>query len=278
MKSLEELAARLRAQRVQAGLTGQQLAAANDWAQSKVSRIERGQQMPSGEDIRRWAATCQASDSGIVELQTLREQARIERGSFKDRMSEGQANVQHDYTELVRESTLVRNVETVWVPGLLQIPDYMRRVFREMITLHGPRDDVEAAIAERVKRQQYLYDADKRFEFLLVENVLHNPLPGAAVMRAQFDRFQTAMGMGNVRFGIIPQSIPLEITPQNKIEVYVTDEGPQVVCELARGEHWYEEPEDAVFYERWIDLLWEEALEGEQARELISKAARDLGE
>ncbi len=46
----EGLGTRLRALRVQAGLSGKDLADANGWAQSKVSRIENGKQMASTEE------------------------------------------------------------------------------------------------------------------------------------------------------------------------------------------------------------------------------------
>lgn len=177
------IATGLHAPRVQAGLSGKQLADANGWAQSKVSRIENGQQMPSAEDIQAWGRTCNAGEEAVRELLRKREEARVAHATFRGRMRRGQARVQKSYNDLVRASHLIRHCETVYVPGLLQVPDYARRVLTEMVALHDLEiDDVDAAVEERLQRQQMLYDPDKRFEFLLAEPVLRWLLCPPAVM------------------------------------------------------------------------------------------------
>jgi hypothetical protein len=94
-------------------------------------------------------------------------------------------------------------------------------VFAEMVQLHGlDVKDVDAAVATRMQRQQFLYDTTKRFNFLLAEPVLRWLLPPADVMRGQLDRLQTVVGLPNVRFGIIPLGVPLPITPQNSFQTY----------------------------------------------------------
>ena len=274
----EKLGARLHAMRVQADLSGKEVAAAlgTRW-QSKVSRIESGEQLPSDDDIRRWGASCHASDADIVDLQTMREQARIWWGSFKDRMTDGQVPVQQDYNRLVQQSALIRHLETIWVPGLLQVPGYARRVFTEMQVLHGAANDVEASVATRIERQQFLYDPSKRFEFLLDEGVLRHPLPGPAIMREQLDRLQTMIGLERIRFGIIPQNVAPSTTPQNSVQIYAGEE-IYAVEETFSGEKWAETAADAAFLQRVIDLQWEDAVEGERARELIIRAVQALSQ
>ena len=282
MESLEEwlsqpdgVATRLRALRVQAGLTGQALAAANNWAQSKVSRIERGQQMPSPADIEAWCETCGANEATAAELVSRREEARVWQATFKTQMSQGQAKEQERHTNLAAKSTLIRYFETAFVPGFLQIPEYMRRIFDEMIPLHELEiDDVDAAIAERQERQKMLYDTTKRFEFLIAEPVLRWLLPEPAVMRAQLDRLQSVIGLGHVRFGIIPMGVKLTTTPQNSMQIY-SGENLIATTETFVKETYFEGAE-ATAYNRAFDLLWEDAIEGEQARELIIRAVRDL--
>lgn len=272
---LETLGARLRALRVQTGLRGADIAAVVGGQQAKVSRIETGKQLPSDADIRAWATACGAGDADTLELLALREQARIWRETFRQEMSGGQAAVQKSYTDQVRDSSLIRHLETVWVPGLLQVPGYARRVLAEMITLHDlDIDDVDAAVAERMARQQYLYDPAKRFEFLITEPVLRFLLPEPAVMRAQLDRLQTMIGLDRIRFGIIPMGVQLATTPQNSVQVYVEDE-PRAVVETYFGEHWCDAAETAA-YQRVIDLQWKDAVEGERARELIIRAVQSL--
>jgi transcriptional regulator with XRE-family HTH domain len=284
LESLEEwltqpegLAARLRALRVQAGLSGKALADANSWAQSKVSRIETGQQLPSPEDIRAWARTCAADDEIVRELLGQVQEARIAHATFRGRMRRGQAQVQKSYSDLAAGASLIRHFETVYVPGPLQIPAYARRVLTEMIPLHGLEiDDVDAAVHERMARAQMLYEPSKRWEFLLAEPVLRWLLPGPAVMRAQLDRLQSVIGLERIRFGIVPMGVELATTPQNTVEVYVGSE-TVAVAETYIGETWHRDDEAAA-YNRAIDRQWEDAVEGDAARQLIAAAIAQLRE
>jgi transcriptional regulator with XRE-family HTH domain len=271
----EGVATRLRDLRARAGLSGKDLAEARGWAQSKVSRIENGKQMASVADIEAWADTCDASPDKLKELLRLQEEARVAHAAFRDRMKHGQQQVQESYNRLVRESFLIRHFETVYMPGLLQVPGYIRRVLTEMIDLHDLEiDDVDAAVASRLQRQQMLYDPGKRFEFLLAEPVLRWLLCPPSVMRAQLDRLQTVIGLERIRFGIIPMGVELATTPQNSVQIYVGDE-PVAAVETLVGETFHR-GDEAEAYGRALDRLWDEAFTGEQARELIIAATQAL--
>lgn len=284
MESLEErltqpdgLATRLRALRAQAGLSGKDLADANDWAQSKVSRIENGQQMPSADDIAAWARACGAGQDVVDDLLARRDDARVWRATFRSRMRRGQAEVQESYNELVRNAALVRHFETVYVPGLLQVPGYARRVLAEMIPLHNLTvDDLDEAVAKRMQRQQMIYDPAKRFEFLLAEPVLRWLICPPAVMRGQLDRLMTVIGLERVRFGILPMGTELATTPQNSFQIYAGKETVAIV-ETFIGETIHD-GDQADAYGRALDAMWQEAVEGDRARELILQAAADLPE
>lgn len=272
---LEQLGGRLRALRAQAAMTGKALADVTGWDQSKVSRIERGQILPSIPDVETWVRATGADASAAQELVRLREEARIWRSTFKARMSQGQTAVQKDYNQIVAESLLIRHLETAYVPGLLQTRAYAHRVLSEQVTLQNLAvDDVDKAVETRMQRQMYLYDPDKHFEFLLVEPVLRYLLPTPAVMREQLDRLQSVIGLERIRFGIIPMGVQLKTTPQNTIQVYVGPDQVRSVVETFAGEDW--EPDHVEANQRAIDLMWEDAVEGERARELIIRAARDL--
>ncbi|MCO1595506.1 DUF5753 domain-containing protein [Micromonospora sp. RHAY321] len=88
----------------------------------------------------------------------------------------------------------------LYVPGLLQTPDYARRILTEMVELHNlDIADVDAAVSTRMQRQHLLYDAGKRFEFLLAEPVLRWLLASPDVMAGQLDRLQTVVGVTSGR-------------------------------------------------------------------------------
>lgn len=268
------LADRLRALRMQAGLSGKELAEVLGWPPSKVSRLENGRQMPVHADIETWVRGCHATDDAADDLKRLVGEAQTVHRDWRRRMRRGQRAVQASYNQLVQDSTLIRYFETVYVPGFLQTVEYARRVLGEMVELHGlDVEDVDAAVATRMQRQQLLYDGTKRFEFLLAEPALRWILCPPEAMRGQLDRLQTVVGVPNVRFGILPLAAPapLATTPQNSFQVY----DDVVIVETFIGEAMYRDAEAAA-YNRVMDRLWDEAVTGEEARRLIVKASNDL--
>lgn len=268
------LAARLRDTRKQAGLSGKALASAAGWAPSKVSRIENGIQVPSDADVDEWVRLCSADADTARDLVALLRGVQNARHDWRRRLRRGQSGVQADYNRLVAESGFIAHFETVYVPGLLQTADYIRRVLSEIVGLHRlDINDVENAVAVRMERQRFLYDQGKRFEFLLAEPVLRWMLCPPGQMRAQLDRLHTVIGMSNVRFGILPLGVRLETTPQNSFQIY----GNLAIVETFVGETVHTD-EEAVEYVKMLELLWAEAAEGDEARRLVMEAARCLPE
>lgn len=266
------LANRLRDLRVAAGLSGKELAEGLGWPPSKVSRLERGRQLPSVTDVEAWGRACRADDDATAPLLDQVGEARTIRMQFRRRMARGQARVQATYSDLVARSTVVRHFETVYVPGLLQIAEYARRVLGEMVDLHGlPIDDVDAAVAERMQRQHLLYDTSLRFEFLLAEPVLRWGLVPGDVMRNQLDRLLSVHAMPHVRLGVIPLGVELATAPQNSFQLY----DDTAIVETFVGETVHGAVESAA-YARAMDRLWAEAATGDAARRLVLAAAGEL--
>lgn len=280
MKPIEEwltqpdgLAVRLRALRMQADLSGKDLAAKTGWATSKVSRLENGRQLPSRDDIRAWARICGADTAVTDELLELLSEAHGVHLDWRRRLRAGQQRTQATYTQLVEQAEFVRQFNTIYVPSLLQTPEYVRRILTESAAMHGaPTDDLDAAVTERLSRQQYLYVSGKRFEFILTESVLRLLLVPPEAMRSQLDRLHTAIGLPNVRFGIIPFGVVLPVTPQNSFQIY----GDVTVVETFVGEA-QNTPEQEARYTEVMNALWDEAVEGDAARRLITQAAETLG-
>lgn len=264
------LASRMRAMRDAAGLSGKDIADRLGWAQSKVSRVESGQQKPSTEDVQAWAAACGGDGDELVQLLDEVNEAHQD---WRQRMRRGQARVQADYTQLIAEATHIVYVDTVYVPGPLQTADYTRRVLTEMIGLHDlVIDDVDAAVLQRQEQQRMLYDASKRFEFLVGEPVLRYLLVPPAAMRAQLDRLQTVIGLPNVRFGVVPMGVELAVTPQHGFQMY----DDVVMLETFQGERRHVDDEVKPFL--WaLEGLWREAVTDDSARHLITEAAAALG-
>ena len=264
----EGLATRIRTLRERAGLSGKEFAGRLGWDPTRLSKLERGNQMPTAADVRVIAEALDQLDL-LDELLALRDDAR----TFAQRMRDGQESVQRSYTDMVRDASVIRYFEVAYMPGFVQIEPYMRRVLEEQRDLHGVIDDVDKAMAQRRDRWEILHnDASKRFEFLLTEAVLRWRLCPPGVMARQLDRLMTVEAMDNVRLGVVPFDAVLPTTPQSKFELY----DDVVAVEVAHGDEVYDDADVVAFYKRLMDRLWDEAVEGDEARQLIVSAAQSL--
>ncbi|MFY1686572.1 helix-turn-helix domain-containing protein [Plantactinospora sp. WMMB782] len=266
------LAGRLRGSRNRVKLNGKEFAERAQWQPSKVSRLETGKHVPTAEDIDTYVRLCGLNETGAAELHALLDEVLTAQMTWNQRLKSGQVAVQQDYNQLVAESDRICHFETMWVPGLLQTPEYARQTFAGIAALHGTSaDEVEAAVSARMERQRYLYDTSKTFEFLLAEPVLRWLLCPPDVMRGQLDRLQTVVGLPNVRFGVLPLGVQLRTAPQNAFQIY----GDLAVVETFVTEDFHRD-EKARKYEEILAMLWEEAAVGEDARPLIVAAADSL--
>jgi len=274
MESIEELsthtvalAARLRALREATNMTGKQLASRLGWYPSKISRLERGHTVPSAEDLAQWATACDAAPAEWHVLEKLRAELELSTAAHRDwrrRLRSGHAAVQTDYDQRIAATTIMSSLETVFIPGMLQTPAYARCVIEEMHQLHETTGDVDAAVAARMHRQRWLYDQTKRFGFLLAEPVLLWGVCPREVMLAQIDRLTTAATLPHVRLGVLPLGRRLTLSPQHGFTLYDST----AVVETFTSELVYR-GDDAESYARILALLWESALEGEDALRLL---------
>jgi transcriptional regulator with XRE-family HTH domain len=266
------LATRLQELRKQACLTGVSMGRALTWTQSKISEIETGKQMPSADDVAAWAGSCGAGTAAPELLELLAEAQALHR-DWKQQTRLGQVAIQRNYDDLARQATVIRNAELTVVPGLLQTPEYARARIAENVRLHHSNEqEIAAATAERIRRQEVLYDTTKRFEFVITEAVLRFLLCPPPVMIAQLDRLLgLTAGMAHVSFGVIPFGVELPITPQNTFILF--DDLAVVETHLGRTMH---HSEEAASYAEAMDNLRAEAWTEDQARHLIIRATDDL--
>lgn len=267
------LATRLRGLRTQAGLSVREASRQLGWPPSRLSRIETAQQMATASDLDAIAALTAPDDPGVaLQLREKLDETVYRQTVFGQRVSDGHVDLQLDYNELVRTSQRVVFFEVAYIPGLAQTPDYMRRVLAESIGRHHGRNDIEEAVATRLRRTEYLYDTERQFEFLMTEAVIRFLLPeSTAVMRDQLDRLVSLSRLPNVRLGIIPFGRHLPVTPQRGFQIY-GDMG--AVEDFLK--HEYLHGDDVASLETVLTGLWSEALEGDDARRLIIDAQAAL--
>lgn len=265
---------RLRRLREDADLSGKDLAARLSWPASKVSRLENGKQTASAQDVRDWAeavsATPEVRDELVEDLRSL----RVEYATWRRQLRSGFAPRQRASVVLAQATIVCRSATTSIVPGLLQTADYARHVFTSNAGYHGGPRDIEEAVRARMRRQEVLYDPEKRFRFLISEAALRARLCPLPVLRAQLDRLAMISGLDTVRLAVHPSDAPVPITNLHGFSIY---DDSLVLVETFNAELAIRDREDIALYERLFEAFWEAALRGPDAFEFIAALARELG-
>lgn len=109
------------------------------------------------------------------------------------------------WLEVEQNATSIVTYEPLLVPGLFQIPDYAREVFKES----GRQiDDIEQRVQARTERQGVLAaEHDLVIVAIIDEGVLERPVGGREIMHAQMLRLLELAGQPNIEIQIVPTSI-----------------------------------------------------------------------
>lgn len=267
------LAPRLRELREAADLTGVTLAGMLGWPQSKVSKLETGKQVPTVEEVTAWVRVCRGSEDTVRELQSAIEEAEELRRDWRLQARRGQVGIQHNYDQLARNASVIRNFENLWVPGLLQTAGYAQYRALEGVDLHEARaDEVPATVAARMDRKSVLYETGRRFEFIVLEEVLHRLVCPPDVMVSQLAHLDMfASGLPGVTLGVIPLAKVLKRSPAHSFVIY----DDVAIVENVVEEITYRR-ENAAKIARVMDDLAAEAVFGEPAQALIARAKEEV--
>ena len=275
----QRLGGQLRELRLAAGLSGRAFAAAAGCQASKVSQIEKAVRPATSADVRLWCRVCGASPQQTEEL--LTEQAAVARLwiAFRDLgrrtgLNATQKMLSGDMWERVR---LFRAYQTKVVPGLLQTAPYMTAIMTGVRRERGVEvDDITEAVAERIGRQGYLLQRDRRFVFVIEEPVLRFRPYGIGVQRDQLMHLLDVMRLPSVSFGIIPMSADRRgHRPRESFDITDSD---LVTIELLSGFLSLTHPDETGAYVTAWEQLFSLAVQGRAARTLIKDALAALDE
>jgi transcriptional regulator with XRE-family HTH domain len=250
---------------LRAGLTGDALASQTGLSQSKVSRVERGQSLPSVDELQRWASATKTSKDELTELADLVEQVATTATSWRVLHRLGLREKQAEVAGIERQAEAIHVFQPTMVPGLLQIAEYARRV----LEISYSPIDVAQAVAVRMERQTILYDQSKRFEFIITEPALHYSPGPADIMPAQFDRLISVTSLPNVELRIIPAAAPGTMP---HLHPFVLFEGPETLAnvETYSAEVQVRDAEGLERYRHVLGLLREAGISGDAAIRLLT--------
>lgn len=268
----DALGKRLRELRVNAGLSGRQLAESLSWPASKVSKLENGRQTPTDDDIRSWTGATDSdgeTDALLASLHTL----EVQHAEWQRQLRGGLKPHQQELAELDARTRLFRAFESTFIPGLLQTAEYARYRFTQSITVFRVRNDIDEAVAARVQRQAILYRPDKRFHFVLTEAALRYRLCPSEVMIGQLDRLVSLTSLPNVKLGIIGFEASYVVAPAHGFWILDSD---RVMVETFSAELNLAQPQEIALYNGIFESLAGAASYGRSARTIINRVIDDL--
>lgn len=267
-RARESLGRQLRELREQTGLSGKEFAARLHWQASKVSRLETGQRTPSRSDIIEWTEEAGASDQADVLIARLRVLDEMY-ATWKRQLKTGMSARQRKSLDLEGATRLLRIFECGIIPGILQTPDYARRVLEISANLAGaPPNDLDEAVSLRIQRQQILYEHRQSVHIVVTEGSLLHPLVSASTMREQIDRLVSATTLPSVSMGVIPAHRMLAVAPTHGF--YIFDDH-LAMTETISAELAITDPTEIELYLLRFRILAEAALYRDDARALLLK-------
>jgi len=271
------LAARLRALRAAAGLSGNRLAQQLDWPQPRVSKLETGKQIPTEDDLDAWVTATGAGKEQATELAGLLSAARIEYATWRgvQRTAGGLAGRHAERANWEAATTHIAEYQPAMIPGLVQTTAYARALLTSPLALAMDitEADADALVAERVRRQDILYQPGRTIEVILGEAALWNTPSTVDTLLGQLDRLISFSELPSLELGVVPRNVPMPIAPLASFAVY---DNEFVLIETLTGEQRLDDPDEVAVYIKAFDRLCGASVTGPDAVALIRHIIDEL--
>ncbi|WP_326697612.1 helix-turn-helix transcriptional regulator [Streptomyces sp. NBC_01754] len=203
----------LRAQRLAAGLTQQQLADMAIMTRSHIAHIEAGRRVPSREDARRLD---QALGTGDV------------LSSFLPQDNVAVADYFEAARQLEQQAVMIREFALSFVPGILQTERYARAV---LSTTFPPvsEEERDRLVVTRLERARILENPVQPVVWaLLDEAVLRRAVGGPDVMAEQIMHLVRLVDSGRVRVYVLPFGLGVHTLMQGMLTLMRFEDQPPV--------------------------------------------------
>lgn len=267
------LGQRLRELRNGAGLTIRDFADATGQHFTRVSKIENARQLPTVRDIADWCRLANQADQEPDLVATL----RAVDSAYTEHRRESRAGMKRvlgAHTPQRYEATKVfRIYEHNVIPGLFQTPEYARAMVQFWIRFLSTPNDVDDAVAVRMRRQQIVQRGGRRFVILLEEQALRTWFGTAQVQAGQLGRLLEVMALPNISLGVIP--LMTERGGVGSAGFWIFDD-ELVALETPTASIQVTQPAEITLYARMFEELKRSAVYGRAARQLIVTALDDL--
>ncbi|MEV4051433.1 helix-turn-helix transcriptional regulator [Amycolatopsis sp. NPDC049688] len=268
-----EIGDELKRFRVGAGLLASDLADMLGCSASKVSRMESGVRGYSELDVTMYLATCRASREDVVRvLDLVREQAdgyriRPHREQLPDEL--------RSLIVAETQATEIIEFEPQILPGILQIEEYARAVFRWF----GLRDEtgIDVRVQARLSRQKLLRRRDPpRFTFYIQEAALRAKVANDQAMHEQILHLLLTSSFEHCVIRVVPETACPAGVLGVGFRIMRYNEAPVMAyVENQTASLFLEDPADLEIYRHVLKRLAGHALDGGQSREWLAALASE---
>jgi transcriptional regulator with XRE-family HTH domain len=229
--------------REEAGLTQAEIGKILWTSGTTVHRIEQGRSLVKGPQIESLLRALEIKDPKL-EDRLLDLAGRSQSGGQPyDQYRESLSNEAVQFFGYEEVATAIRDLQIVFVPGLLQTDDYAREVIRSVQGIEG---DIEGFLSSRRDRQRktVFRETPPELSFVIDEAVLYRPFGSAAIMGEQLRRLQDLAEHPHISINVVPLSQGASPALRGSFTLLEFADYPDVLfIEGARGDINVYEPE-----------------------------------
>lgn len=170
---------------------------------SKISRLESGLSPARVGDVRILLDLYQIHDAE----QRARLESLARQSSKRGWWANYQTTLKDGFTDFVTlegDASFIRTWQTMFIPGILQIPEYTRALF-EINPVAMPEGMIKEALKIRQERRRTVEEAGTRIAAVIWEPALTSPMPGSD-HRKQIDHIVKVARRKSTTIQILPQS------------------------------------------------------------------------
>ncbi|GAA3014883.1 helix-turn-helix transcriptional regulator [Streptomyces lactacystinicus] len=256
------------------GVTPKSLAATIGTDLPKISQMENGKSGISAERLRIWALTCGCADGPYLDalLTMTQDRRKYWWDGYRGRLP----NAIIDIAEMEHHASSLSILNSTFIPGLLQTPEYAAAVFERLPPQYRQEADVRKAF--RIRRQQIFVDHPKPYSAFLHESALRMQFGGPEVLRDQLRSLLENSERPGVEIRVIPFSVP---TYTGSGESLYLARGPvpeldTVQIDLSHGPKFVHTQAELASYRRIKEETAAIALGPDESRDFIRALLKDF--
>ncbi|MFI6302426.1 helix-turn-helix transcriptional regulator [Amycolatopsis thailandensis] len=280
VNSQRRLLAAVREARDALRLTQKEVADALDWSVSKLIRIENGSVGLSTTDLKALLLHYGITDRDRVETYVRLAKESKQPGWWDEYRRTFKPEFVR-FLGLEASAVLIRQFHLLLVPGLLQVPEYIRSL---MVKGRNTPEEIERGIEVRLTRQGRLRDEEFQHFFILDESVLYRRVTDDAGWRSQLAHLREMAELPNVTLRIVPFKagyLPGMRSSFELLELSDQENDYFVTVEQPAGDVYFDEAVGADKGAEYLEIFYrleEVALPPEETPRVIDKALARLEE